>query len=507
MLTFNLEGFKRNKFYLSSLLEKYNPILVFVQEHWLPHFDATNKFKTNFSTHNFLTTSEDMFTPAEDLLLQPGPVWHGTALGWSMSIDKCVTRLPVVSDRFCGIQIKNAEADILAYSAYMPTAGKDSEFLEVLSSLSEDIKHYKNKDTTLVIGCDSNQSIKSTNRRSSAMNSFVSNFALKTILLGDVPTFHHNNLSSETQIDHIYYFIPANSKVKVELAEQLCLKENPANLSAHDVIVGNITIPVNISSKSHEDFSPSYSEFLVKKPKWSESGLAGYQVQTSQIIQEMFDRFDMVEHIPLLSEMCSKMLVLSAEQNFETSNPKKGHKKKINRPFFSKEHRIAYNEHSSICKEWRLAGRPQEKSHPARAAKLASQRRLQNISRESESSLAIKHHNELMDTYYSNLSQVCAKLKKIRGDKCKSMDIPLIETICGTYEGVNVLEGFRSNTEKLCNEKPIESSGTNPFFQMCLEDNYIILDIISNDNANIPQNAIIRHKGYFVQKIKIEQSL
>jgi hypothetical protein len=220
----------------------------------------------------------------------------------------------------------------------------------------------------------------------------------------------------------------------------------------------------------------------------------------------MFEGFDMVEHIPLLSEMCSKMLVLSAEQNFETSNPKKGHKKKINRPFFSKEHRIAYNEHSSICKEWRLAGRPQEKSHPARAAKLASQRRLQNISRESESSLAIKHHNELMDTYYSNLSQVSAKLKKIRGDKCKSMDIPLIKTICGTYEDVNVLEGFRSNTEKLCNEKPIESSGTNPFFQMCLEDNYIILDIISNENANIPHMQLSDIKDILFKRLKLNKA-
>lgn len=37
----------------------------------------------------------------------------------------------------------------------------------------------------------------------------------------------------------------------------------------------------------------------------------------------MFNRFDCTEHIPLLSEMSSKMLVLAAENNFETSQPKK----------------------------------------------------------------------------------------------------------------------------------------------------------------------------------------
>ena len=59
------------------------------------------KMKTDFQTYNFHTTSDDMFTHTEDLLLQADPVWHGTAIGWSMSIDKCVIRLPIISDRFC----------------------------------------------------------------------------------------------------------------------------------------------------------------------------------------------------------------------------------------------------------------------------------------------------------------------------------------------------------------------------------------------------------------------
>jgi hypothetical protein len=63
-----------------------------------------------------------------------------------------------------------------------------------------------------------------------------------------------------------------------------------------------------------------------------------------------------------------------------------------------------------------------------------SQRNLQLIARKSESAMAIKNHNELMETYYSNMSQVCSKLKQIRGDRLKSLEIPVIETVCGTYE-------------------------------------------------------------------------
>ena len=312
------------------MIKKYSPLLIFLQEHWLPDHEATTKMKTDFPSYNFLTTSDDMFTPAEDLVLQPGPVWHGTAIGWLSSVDRYVSSLPIVNERFCGIQYKDSQHDItiLAYSVYLPTAGKDDEFLEVLSALSSDILLHSSAISTLIIGCDSNQSEKSTKRRISAMTDMLEDFHLQPILSGDEPTFHHNNQTSESQIDNIYYYFPSSSsKTSLELFEHLCLKDNHENLSSHDVLVGKMILPDVPKATIGQDFSSTYTDFLVKKPKWSESGLAGYQAQTAQVLQEMFSRFNMVEHIPTLTEMCSKMLVISAEQNFETSNPKKGQPK------------------------------------------------------------------------------------------------------------------------------------------------------------------------------------
>ena len=196
-------------------MSQYNPIFVFIQEHWLPNHEASNKFKSDFQTHNFLTTSEDMFTHTEDLLLKAGPVWHGTAVGWAVGIEKYVTHLPIVSDRFCGIQYNDAQSDtiVLVYSVYFPTAGKDNDFLEVLSSLNLDIHQHNTNNTVLLIGCDSNQSSKSTSRRTSAMDLFLKELNLK-------------------------------SKVSVDFLKHICLKDNPSNLSAHDVIVGKINLPV-----------------------------------------------------------------------------------------------------------------------------------------------------------------------------------------------------------------------------------------------------------------------
>ena len=389
---------------------------------------------------------------------------------------------------------------------YLPTAGKDDEFLEVVSSLTADVSLHICSNTTLLIGCDSNQSDKSTNRRTSAMNDMLTELNLKSILHGDMPTFHHNNQTSESQIDNIYYLSPASSKVSVKMSRHLCLKDYPENLSAHDVIVGKLSLPDVSTTNSSQDFTSTYSEFVVKKPKWSESGLSGYQAQTTQVLQEMFERFDLTEHIPILTEMCSKMLVLSAEHNFETSNPKTGQKKQKKYPFFSKEHKNAYEEHAQICKKWRLAGRPKENSHPAKNDKLMSQRNLQKITRDSESFTAIKNHNELMGTYYADISQVCSKLKHIRGDNKKSLGIPSIETVCGIYEGRNVLEGFRANTEILCNEKSCESSERNQFYEMCVRDNMIIFEITSDENLPIPHIELSDLKDIIFRRLKLNKA-
>ena len=114
MLTYNIEGYKRNKFYLTSLIKQFNPLYLFIQEHWLPYSEVDSQLHHDFSDYRFLSTSSDMFTPVEDLMLTPGTAWQGTTIGWLSEIDKYVTKLPIVSERFCGISFSNQDTHILA---------------------------------------------------------------------------------------------------------------------------------------------------------------------------------------------------------------------------------------------------------------------------------------------------------------------------------------------------------------------------------------------------------
>ena len=110
----------------------------FIQEHWLPHHEASVRFEKDFKGYKFLSTSADMFTRTEDKMLESGPTWHGTALGWNGNIDNHISKLPVISERFCGVNYSDKQTNILAYTVYMPTSGQDDEFLDVLAKLSFD---------------------------------------------------------------------------------------------------------------------------------------------------------------------------------------------------------------------------------------------------------------------------------------------------------------------------------------------------------------------------------
>ena len=127
----------------------------------------------------------------------------GLPLGGLRNIDKYVYKVPVISERFCGVKYSDTQTNILSYTVYLPTSGQDDEFLEVLSQLSFDVRNNVGENSSILIGLDSNQSDKSSRRRTDPMKSFQSQLSLKSILLSDKPTFHHNNKTSVSQIDHI----------------------------------------------------------------------------------------------------------------------------------------------------------------------------------------------------------------------------------------------------------------------------------------------------------------
>ena len=102
-----------------------------------------------------------------------------------------------------------------------------------------------------------------------------------------------------------------------------------------------------------------------------DQNLAHYQQSCTEMVSYLIDTFEKPEHILALTELVSNTLVKAAEYTFDCSDPNQKPKRNT---FMSKTHKQAYHIQEKVCKEWRQQGRPSDRDHPARIAKIESQR-------------------------------------------------------------------------------------------------------------------------------------
>ena len=151
--------------------------------------------------------------------------------------------------------------------------------------------------------------------------------------------------------------------------------------------------------------------------------------------------------------MISNSIALCATKCYAYKKPRRIDSKKRSTLKFSKTLRDAYQNHRKICSLWRRAGRPLTITHPAKLEKVLSQRLIQKLRRDKDFRHTKSSHDDIMNTFNTNPVVVSSKLKKLIGETKSSPNIPKIETFFGLFSGDDVLEGFRKNTEYLCNEK------------------------------------------------------
>ena len=80
-------------------------------------------------------------------------------------LDGWKTKLPAVSKCFCGVKYCDKNIIFLSYSIYLPTAGQDDQFIEILDQLCVDINSNRRENSAIFLGVGSNSSLKSTKRR------------------------------------------------------------------------------------------------------------------------------------------------------------------------------------------------------------------------------------------------------------------------------------------------------------------------------------------------------
>ena len=162
--------------------------------------------------------------------------------------------MKVVHTRFAGIKIQTSSSTILAISLYLPTSGQDEEFLDCISSLSNYILENTDSRDEVLIGTDTNCSEKSTMRRKKLYKDFCCELGLVEVG-SKVPTFHHNNLVSTSNIDRFLVTKTLADKLRPVLVE--CTLEFPMNFSSHDLLLSVLAISLS-STVQDSKYSDTY---------------------------------------------------------------------------------------------------------------------------------------------------------------------------------------------------------------------------------------------------------
>ena len=414
-----------------------------------------------------------MLVHNEDKIQNPGPVWHGVAIGWHDSISSLVTPLESSCDRFCGIRISTGNMSLLLVSLYAPTHGKDDDFLECMDFLSQFLLINLSETDKLVIGADSNCSEKSSGKRKKAWRMFCEVFSLK-IESSPHPTFHHHNGSSHSLID----LFAVSESLELSMLHHLCTLEDPHNLSSHDSLIFSTKISTNdVPDSLHEK---SYSNFKREKIIWDMEKIPDYQNLAAKALKDAEDYWPQPESIPLLSSLYSNLLVTAAKLVFNTTKPSTHFKNRKSKELIKSEINL-----SKQFKYWKRAGRPRDEGNKLWQSYKQARSSLQYKRRNKENLQNIQINNKLMYSSIHDRNKVYSTLKKLRNEKSRPVT-KILHTPVGTYYDNDVLEGFAADAENLGKKSEENNNFDNYFYNLCKLDNLYIFSFRGSSSIELP---------------------
>ena len=207
---------------------------------------------------------------------------------WKKSLDPFVQILPPKSSSFLAIILSMPHLPTsIHYSLYLPTSGKDNEFIEELSQLKLSIEEVLEKydDPLIYIRGDANTNLKNGNRLV-LLNHLQDEFELKRIPLGH-NTYHHfmGDGHSDSEIDIILH--SKSTRTVETLSRVLCRVNFPEIESRHDVIESQLTIK-HVDENVMDDLLVAPRVDLVReKIVWSEDGIQDYQSAVAPILRSV----------------------------------------------------------------------------------------------------------------------------------------------------------------------------------------------------------------------------
>ena len=213
----------------------------------------------------------------------------GTMVMWHISLSPHLKVLPSTSP--CFISILLSPPGILPSlhtAVYLPTAGRDGEWLDALTELEQHVQGTIDQYGPLGVFLRGDFNASSKNKRRSAMLlAFITNLELSKVTINHL-TYHHFTGSgdSDSDLDLLLYGGPDANEALVDV---VCELQDPLMSSHHDMLISSCSIPpkqVMNHDKSKNIEAPRVPN-LRFSTKWSKDGEDDYRQTVTPLLLQI----------------------------------------------------------------------------------------------------------------------------------------------------------------------------------------------------------------------------
>ena len=257
-------------------MDLVQPDFIFLNEVLTFQFEAKAATDLFHGEYDYLLNSDDTFD--KELPFMKNRSHGGTMILWRRSLSEFISALPTPSASFAALLFHPPGAPAsLHVSLYLPTSGKESEFITEITNLRVFLEDHliKDPDLEIYIRGDSN-----VNPNHAARSKILENFKTDLNLVSTPikhKTYHHflGNGLFDSNIDVILH--SKSSSQPEQILKIFCKTDYPSIISHHDAIVSSFSLPLTQIKESTNTFqAPEISNPRIKII-WNEESLPNYQ--------------------------------------------------------------------------------------------------------------------------------------------------------------------------------------------------------------------------------------
>ena len=276
-MTWNIEGLRRNVFNLKYFVEQHAPDLIFLSESQIFATDIDLVMSHLHGEYSWFLNSEDKHDP--ELPMVKTRSYGGTLVMWKSKHDPFIVPHQVTSSSFLPILFQPLGSPLSIHvCVYLPTLGKEAQFMEELSRLSDTLDELSSLYPASPVYLRGDFNVSGKNQlRSGLLDYFVCHHGLVQVDINH-PTYHHftGNGASDSCLDRIFF--PRNFVHPESLDMIICKLNHPLIDSHHDILISTWTLfDEALEDNKAMNITAPKVDNTRHKVLWSDSGVAAFQ--------------------------------------------------------------------------------------------------------------------------------------------------------------------------------------------------------------------------------------